>query len=167
MSHLSSGATGPRISNGAITSHTYSRYGGSPVGSSFATRNAGLRGTRNWNGNGGTWSSNNHHHHHHHHNDIVFFSDFGYPFGYPYWWDYYPYSYYDYDQPVYQEGGAYDDSLVGQVQTQLARSGYYHGAVDGVMGPETRRAIRSYERSHGLRVDGAISDSLVGTMGLR
>lgn len=158
-----SGAAGPRISNGAIMSRT---YGGVPVHSNFAMRNGNIRSTRNWNGTGGNWSSN-HHHHHHHHNNIVFLSDFGYPFGYPYWWDYYPYSYYDYDQPVYEDGAAYDDSLVAQVQTRLARSGYYHGAIDGVMGPETRRAIRGYERSRGLRVDGMISNSLIGTMGLR
>jgi Putative peptidoglycan binding domain len=97
----------------------------------------------------------------------VFFSDFGYPFGYPYWWDYYPYSYYDYDQSGYENAAPYDDSLVAQVQTRLARAGYYRGAIDGVMGPETRRAIRGYERSHGLRVDGMVSNELIGTMGLR
>jgi hypothetical protein len=144
----------------------YRTYGGSPVRSNFATRNGNIRSTRNWNGNGGNWSSNNHHHHHHD-RDFVFFGDFGYPFGYPYWWDYYPYSYYDYDQPVYEGAPAYDDSLVAEVQSRLARSGFYHGAIDGAMGPETRRAIRGYERSHGLRVDGMISDSLIGTMRLR
>lgn len=167
MSHGYSGISGPRISNGAITSHAYSRYGGSPVRSNFANRNGNISSTRHWNGTGGNWSSN-HHHHHHHHNNVVFIGDFGYPFGYPYWWDYYyPYSYYDYDQPVYEDAAAYDDSLVAQVQSSLARSGYYRGAIDGLMGPETRRAIRGYERSHGLRVDGAISNSLIGTMGLR
>jgi len=29
------------------------------------------------------------------------------------------------------------------------RAGYYHGAIDGIMGPATRRAIRAYERDHG------------------
>ena len=27
--------------------------------------------------------------------------------------------------------------------------GYYHGSVDGVPGPQTRRAIRAYESDHG------------------
>jgi hypothetical protein len=114
--------------------------------------------------NNGNW--------HHHHNHFVFVGGFGYPFGYP-WYDpyYYPYGYYDYygyNRPdVYQGGSAYDDGLVGQVQHRLARAGYYHGSVDGVMGPETRRAIRTYERSNNLRVDGAISDRLLDTMNIR
>jgi peptidoglycan hydrolase-like protein with peptidoglycan-binding domain len=36
-----------------------------------------------------------------------------------------------------------------QLQRRLARAGYYHGAIDGTMGPETRRAIRAFERSYG------------------
>jgi Putative peptidoglycan binding domain len=28
-------------------------------------------------------------------------------------------------------------------------AGYYHGAIDGIMGPATRSAIRAYERDHG------------------
>jgi peptidoglycan hydrolase-like protein with peptidoglycan-binding domain len=31
----------------------------------------------------------------------------------------------------------------------LARAGYYHGAIDGILGPQTRRAIAAYERDHG------------------
>jgi peptidoglycan hydrolase-like protein with peptidoglycan-binding domain len=34
------------------------------------------------------------------------------------------------------------------LQRRLARAGYYHGAIDGIMGPATRRAIRAYERTH-------------------
>jgi hypothetical protein len=106
---------------------------------------------------------------------------FGYPyysygFGYPYYsYGYYPYGYYGYypydytygyyyNQPAY---GAYNGSIVVQVQTRLARAGYYRGAIDGVMGPRTRYAIQAYERDHGLRVDGAISGSLLRNMGLR
>ena len=89
--------------------------------------------------------------------------------GYP-WYDpyYYPYGYYDYNRPAVYEGtAAYDDGLVVQVQHRLARAGFYHGSVDGVMGPETRHAIRAYERSHNLRVDGAIDDRLLDTMDIR
>jgi len=101
----------------------------------------------------------------------VFIGDFGYPFGYPYWYDgFYPYGYgygYDnYDPAVYQDAAAYDGALVGQVQTRLARAGLYRWAIDSVMGPQTRRAIRAYQRSNGLRADGTISNSLITTMGL-
>jgi peptidoglycan hydrolase-like protein with peptidoglycan-binding domain len=43
-----------------------------------------------------------------------------------------------------------------QLQRRLARAGYYHGDIDGIMGPGTRRAIRAYERSHNQREYGMI-----------
>src|SRR5438477_5233365 len=102
-------------------------------------------------------------------------SSFG--FGYPYSYGYYPYGYsgyspYDYSYGYYSYDrsgyGAYaNGSIVIQVQSRLARAGYYRGAIDGAMGPRTRYAIQAYERDHGLRVDGAISGSLLRNMGLR
>jgi peptidoglycan hydrolase-like protein with peptidoglycan-binding domain len=53
------------------------------------------------------------------------------------------------------------------VQTRLAREGYYYGAIDGIMGRRTRAAIRAYERTHNLPVDGVITQELLGTMRLR
>ena len=99
----------------------------------------------------------------HRFNEIIVFNDFAFPFFYPY---YYPYGYYSYNQPFY--GSAYSGgSIVVQVQSRLARRGYYRGPVDGVMGPRTRFAIRAYESAHNMRVDGAISRQLLATMGLR
>jgi hypothetical protein len=103
------------------------------------------------------------------------FSDFGDPFFYyPYsYYGYYPYGYYpydygfgSYDEPVHQGGARYTDSVIGEVQLRLARGGYYHGAVDGVSGSETRRAIRAYEHAHALPQDGRIGQRLLTTMGL-
>ena len=89
-------------------------------------------------------------------------------FGYPsYGYGYYPYNYnYGY---YYRSGyNTYGNgSIVIQVQSRLARAGYYHGPIDGRMGPGTRFAIRAYERDHGMRVDGVISGPLVRNMGLR
>lgn len=101
--------------------------------------------------------------HHRHFSHVFFDVGFGYPFayGYPYY-GYYPYGYGYYQGPA---TGA-DQSLVVQVQRRLARAGYYRGAIDGVMGNGTRSAIRSYERTHGLRVDGQIDQRLLATMGL-
>jgi hypothetical protein len=93
----------------------------------------------------------------------------GWPYSYgyyPYPDNYYPYSYGYYSRPVYG-GQSANSSVVARVQQRLARAGYYHDAVDGVVGPRTRSAIRAYERAHGLRVDGVISEQLLGTMGLR
>jgi peptidoglycan hydrolase-like protein with peptidoglycan-binding domain len=56
--------------------------------------------------------------------------------------------------------------LIGQVQLRLARAGYYHGAIDGVSGNATRRAIREYERAHSLPADGQIRGRLLTTMGI-
>jgi hypothetical protein len=101
-------------------------------------------------------------------NEIIVFDNFGFPFCpfyYPY--PYYPYPYGDYYSYGY---GAYgygvNGSLVVQVQRRLASAGYYSGPIDGVVGSGTRRAIRAYERSHGLPIDGAIHRRLLATMGL-
>lgn len=41
-----------------------------------------------------------------------------------------------------------------QLQTALRSAGYYKGSVDGQVGPATRKAIRSFQKRHGLRADG-------------
>ena len=91
---------------------------------------------------------------------------FGYPYGYSNYYPYdYSYGYYGYNRPGYDTYA--NGSIVLQVQSRLARAGYYHGAIDGAMGPRTHYAIQAYERDHGLRVDGAISGQLLRNMGLR
>ena len=129
----------------------------------------------NW--SSGNWSSD-WRHNRFSNNQSIFIGGFGFPFfyGYPYYGyypsDYYGYGYdsgynsygyyspygyvYDYySQPAYGYGygdqgyGSGDRSSIAQLQRRLARAGYYHGAIDGIMGPETRRAIRAYERSYG------------------
>ncbi len=95
----------------------------------------------------------------------------GYGYGYPYGYDYYGGSAYGYGDQGYgygDQGYGYGNqgygyggrnrggSSVVQLQRRLARAGYYHGAIDGLMGPETRRAIRAYERSHNEREYGMI-----------
>ncbi len=89
-----------------------------------------------------------------------------YPYDYGYPYDYYPY---EYDPGVYEDDanyysqGAYDssgqvtDSTVASAQTQLARQGYYRGEIDGIVGPETRRAIMRYQSDRGLRVTGRLN----------
>jgi Putative peptidoglycan binding domain len=77
------------------------------------------------------------------------------------------------DSGAQEETGPYDrdnrasGSIIARVQEQLARDGYYKGRIDGVQGSRTYYAIRAYERDHGLRVDGAVSDQLLSEMGLR
>ena len=80
-----------------------------------------------------------------HNRTFVFFDTFGFPFFYPYPYGYYPYDYYGYNDYGYG-----NTNTVVEVQRGLARAGYYHGAIDGIMGPQTRRAIRAYERDHNM-----------------
>ncbi len=43
-------------------------------------------------------------------------------------------------------------------------AGLYPGPADGISGPLTRDAIRSYQRKHGLDADGAASKNLLSHM---
>jgi hypothetical protein len=91
----------------------------------------------------------------------------GYGYGYPYYGSYpYGYGYYAPRTTVYATSGINDDATVAAVQRRLARGGYYHGSVDGVIGPGTRTAIRAFERNNRLPVDGLIDPQLLRTMGL-
>ncbi len=42
------------------------------------------------------------------------------------------------------------------VQKALRSAGYYHGEVDGKIGPDTREAVRNFQRENGLTPDGII-----------
>jgi hypothetical protein len=94
---------------------------------------------------------------------------YGYGYGYPYYGAYpygYDYGYYAPRTTVYVARGINDDATVAAVQRRLARGGYYHGSIDGVIGSGTRSAIRGFERNNGLPVDGVIDRQLLRTMGL-
>src|SRR6266536_3285255 len=88
----------------------------------------------------------------HNNRTFIFVDSFGFPFFYLYpYYGYYPYAYYGYNDYGYGYGNA---NTVVEVQRRLARAGYYHDAIDGIMGPQTRRAIRAYERDHNMRAYG-------------
>lgn len=119
--------------------------------------------SRHWNHNG---------HHRSHSNVYIGFGlgypyGYGYGYGYPYYGGYpYGYGYYTPRYTVYPDRGITDDATVAAVQRRLARGGYYHGPVDGVIGSGTRAAVRAFERNNGLPVDGVIDRQLLRTMGL-
>lgn len=54
-----------------------------------------------------------------------------------------------------------DRSTVKDVQARLGDLGYDPGPADGQMGPQTRAAIRAYQRDEGLTADGQITAKLV------
>ncbi len=43
-----------------------------------------------------------------------------------------------------------------EVQQTLKSAGFYQGPVDGKMGPQTREAVREFQRINGLKVDGVV-----------
>jgi peptidoglycan hydrolase-like protein with peptidoglycan-binding domain len=49
-----------------------------------------------------------------------------------------------------QGGQQASQSEIQQAQQQLKSQGLYHGAVDGVMGPETQTALMAFQRQHSL-----------------
>jgi hypothetical protein len=138
---------------------------------------------------GGSWSRHGRvawgrHGHGFRHGGRSFGPGFGfYGFGYPWWWDWpYPgYAYYPnpdsyygdpYDGSIYY--GNTDDQPRGNgdarwssakaLQAELARRGYYHGSIDGMLGPETRNAIRSFQAHQGLPVTGQVDGQLINAL---
>jgi len=95
---------------------------------------------------------------------------FGVGLGWPFYYGYYGPSYYavpyddDYSASVYSDDGY---SIGAEVQMVLAKRGYYHGDVDGVIGPMSQDAIARYQANHGLAVTGAIDAGLLSSLGLR
>ena len=55
---------------------------------------------------------------------------------------------------------------MADVQDQLTRAGYYHGQIDGVLGPETRHALVRYQSDKGLRVTGSLTVETQQSLGL-
>ncbi len=122
-------------------------------------RNGSGRG-RHWNGN--RWGNRRGHYRGYY----PYYSSYpyGYGFGYPFFGTSF------YFGSDYSRSSSYDNdggSVVVAVQQELARAGYYHGAIDGVAGSGTRSAVRQYERATGLRVDGRIDSDLLSAMGIR
>jgi Putative peptidoglycan binding domain len=101
--------------------------------------------------------------------------DRGFFFGEPYWYGYdYPYyGYYGYDYPYYGYDDSTGDYYDGQyspaaatpsqetivaVQKELTQLGYYHGPADGLIGPQTEKAIRWFQSVDKLTVNGQIDN---------
>jgi hypothetical protein len=87
---------------------------------------------------------------------------------YPYYaYDYYPYDYYTDVEPYYNSyPDQYSDPTVSDVQADLANLGYYAGAIDGVLGPDTRTALTSYQIDHGLQVTGSLTADTLQSLGV-
>lgn len=63
-----------------------------------------------------------------------------------------------------RRGATGDD--VRAVQKRLKQWGYYDGAVDGIFGYATERAVRWFQQKNGLTVDGVVGEKTAAAMGL-
>jgi len=87
-----------------------------------------------------------------------------------YWypaWGYDPYGWYSYDGPIYT--GYSDrapDRIIEDVQLALRQQGYYAGAIDGRLGPQTRGAVAAFQSDNGLAVTSAVDKPTLQTLGL-
>jgi hypothetical protein len=96
--------------------------------------------------------------------------------GYYYWnagywypaWGYSPSeSYYAYDGPIYVGQRAEPpDQVIADVQAALQEMGYYHGEVDGLLGPLTREALTGYQSDNGLYTTAAIDEPTLASLGM-
>ena len=57
-------------------------------------------------------------------------------------------------------------SEVTQIQNKLKSWGYYNGSVDGIYGSRTVAAVKSFQESNGLTVDGIAGPSTLAAMGI-
>jgi hypothetical protein len=106
---------------------------------------------------------------HSHHNRIVFVFGAPYFWNAGYWfpaWGYYPNAYYAWDGPIYAYNNLPPDQVIANVQAALQQQGYYHGDVDGLIGPLTRSAIAGYQRDHGLYITSAIDQPTLQSLGM-
>jgi hypothetical protein len=87
-----------------------------------------------------------------------------------YWYPAYGYSpfynNYAYGEPIYGYNNLAPGQVIENVQLALRDQGYYPGAIDGLVGPQTRAALAAYQRDHGLVITQAVDEPTLVTLGL-
>ena len=56
--------------------------------------------------------------------------------------------------------------MVVRVQAALMRLGYYTGDIDGSLGPQTRVAIKAYQKAQGLSQTGRMDIQTLSRLGI-
>lgn len=62
------------------------------------------------------------------------------------------------------DAGPSTGGVISQIQSELARLGYYNGPIDGLYGAETRRAVTRYQQDVGLPASGEIDQALLDAL---
>lgn len=65
---------------------------------------------------------------------------------------------------IYKKGSG--GAVVSEIQTRLKNWGYYNGAVDGVYGSQTEKAVRWFQEKNGLNTDGQVGDQTLAALGM-
>jgi len=60
-----------------------------------------------------------------------------------------------------------NNATVGAVQSELARLGYYRGAIDGVEGDQTEAALARYQEDSDLSVSGTLTPETLQALELQ
>ena len=58
-------------------------------------------------------------------------------------------------------------ATVSEIQTRLKNWGYYNGAVDGIYGSATEKAVRYFQSKNGLSVDGQVGNLTLAALGIQ
>ena len=66
---------------------------------------------------------------------------------------------------LYKKGSS--GATVREIQTRLKNWGYYDGAVDGIYGSQTEKAVRYFQRKNGLSVDGQVGNQTLAALGMQ
>jgi hypothetical protein len=96
-----------------------------------------------------------------------------YSYGDPYWYDYPYYGYYDYGDGEYSDAQALpseeapSEQTIIAVQQELGKLSFYHGPIDGLVGPGTREAISWFQSVEKLTVTGRIDDPRMNALKIR
>ena len=65
---------------------------------------------------------------------------------------------------TYRQGSSGEQVRV--IQDKLKRWGYYDGAVDGIFGSATAKAVRYFQRTNGLTEDGVVGKDTLAALGM-
>jgi hypothetical protein len=134
-----------------------------------------IAGSEHWKGEKYTVFRNYHsewHDHfwwHYHYPRVVFVLGGWYYWNTGWWypaWGYAPNAYYAYDGPIPAHHNLTPDQVTANVQSTLQEAGYYHGDIDGLLGPLTRAALSDYQRDRGLEITSAIDEPTLDALGL-
>ena len=68
------------------------------------------------------------------------------------------------DAATYKQGST--GSVVTKIQQKLYNWGYYSGSVDGVYGSKTTAAVKYFQRTNGLSVDGKCGPQTLSALGI-